>query len=105
MRPVCWEPPMRYGKAMALLLEYAHTIIEYIEYYLRFEGVQADMVASELTERLKDLGDVYYLASYAGRNDIVRELNEYYRSLGVVEEDLADVGDRPQPVDADTLLD
>lgn len=92
-------------KGDALLLEYAHTIIEYIEYYLRFEGVQADMVASELTERLKDLGDVYYLASYAGRNDIVRELNEYYRSLGVVEEDLADVGDRPQPVDADTLLD
>ncbi len=92
-------------KGDALLLEYAHTIIEYIEYYLRFEGVQADMVASELTERLKDLGDVYYLASYAGRNDIVRELNEYYRSLGVVEEDLVDVGDRPQPVDADTLLD
>ncbi|MDE5962430.1 MAG: DUF2723 domain-containing protein, partial [Alistipes sp.] len=83
-------------KGDALLLEYAHTLIEYIEYYLRFEGVQADMIAGELDEKLKDLGDVYYLAAYAGRNDIVRELNEYYRSLGVADADLVDAGDRPQ---------
>lgn len=83
-------------KGDALLLEYVHTIIEYIEYYLRFEGAQADMIAGELDDRLKELGNVYYLATYAGRNDIVRELNEYYRSLGVDEADLIDVGDHPQ---------
>lgn len=83
-------------KGDALLLEYVHTIIEYIEYYLRFEGAQADMIAGELDDRLKELGNVYYLATYAGRNDIVRELNEYYRSLGVDEVDLIDVGDHPQ---------
>ena len=31
-------------KGDALLEEYAQTLIEYIEYYLRFEGVQGDMV-------------------------------------------------------------
>ncbi len=92
-------------KGDALLLEYAHTLIEYIDYYLRFEGVQADMVTGELDERLRDLSYVYELAAYAGRNDIVRELNEYYRSLGVDDTDLFDVGDRPQSDEADTLLD
>ncbi len=92
-------------KGDALLLEYAHTLIEYIDYYLRFEGVQGDMIAGELDERLRDFGYVYDLAAYAGRNDIVRELNAYYRSLGVDDADLFDVGDRPQSDDADTLFD
>ncbi len=41
------------------------------------------------------MGDVYYLASYAGRRDVVAELNDYYRSLGVSEENLLDAGDKP----------
>lgn len=95
-------------KGDALLLEYAHTLIEYIEYYLRFEGVQSDMIAGELDERLQDLGYVYDLAAYAGRNDIVRELNEYYRSLGADDADLFDAGGHPQQTDSaevDTLFD
>ena len=79
-------------KGDALLREYARTLIEYIEYYLRFEGVQGDMVSGELDNKLDELGNVYYLASYAGRRDIVAELNDYYRSLGVAEEHLFDAG-------------
>ena len=54
-------------KGDALLREYARTLIEYIEYYLRFDGVQGDMVSPIIDEKLDQLGDVYYLAVYAGR--------------------------------------
>ncbi|MDE5579705.1 MAG: DUF2723 domain-containing protein [Alistipes sp.] len=89
-------------KGDALLREYAKTLIEYIEYYLRFEGVQGDMVAGLVDDKLEELGDLYYLASYAQRRDIVAELNDYYRTLGVAEESLIDVGERPRPDSART---
>ena len=89
-------------KGDALLREYAKTLIEYIEYYLRFEGVQGDMVAGLVDDKLEELGDLYYLASYAQRRDIVAELNDYYRTLGVAEESLLDVGDRSRPDSART---
>ena len=90
------------AKGDALLREYAQTLIEYIEYYLRFEGTQGDMVSPILDEKLDQLGDIYYLATYAGRKDVVAELNTYYRSLGVSEDNLVDVGDKPRQ--ADTTL-
>ena len=83
--------------------EYARTLIEYIEYYLRFDGVQGDMVSPIIDEKLDQLGDVYYLAVYAGRKEIIGEINAYYRSLGVEEENLVDVGDKPHQVDT-TLI-
>ena len=58
------------------------------------------MVSDLIDEKLDQLGDVYYLASYAARRDVVAELNDYYRSLGVSEENLIDVGDRPEPIDS-----
>lgn len=82
-------------KGDALLREYARTLIEYIEYYLRFDGVQGDMVSPIIDEKLDQLGDVYYLAVYAGRKEVIGEINAYYRSLGVEEENLVDVGDKP----------
>lgn len=92
------------GKGDALTREYVRTLIEYIEYYLRFEGVQGDMVSSLIDEKLDQLGDVYYLATYAGRKEVLAELNAYYRSLGVGEDNLVDVGDKPgRPADS-TLL-
>ena len=76
------------AKGDALLREYAQTLIEYIEHYLRFEGAQGDMVSGLIDEKLDQLGDIYYLASYADRKEVVAELNDYYRSLGVSEENL-----------------
>ena len=84
------------AKGDALLREYAQTLIEYIEHYLRFEGAQGDMVSGLIDEKLDQLGDIYYLASYADRKEVVAELNDYYRSLGVSEENLIDVGDKRQ---------
>ena len=87
-------------KGDALLREYAQTLIEYIEYYLRFEGAQGDMVSGLIDEKLDQLGDVYYLASYAGRRGIVSELNNYYRTLGVSEENLIQVDSISEAVDS-----
>ena len=86
-------------KGDSLLREYAQTLIEYIEYYLRFDGAQGDMVSGLIDEKLDQLGDIYYLANYAGRNEIVAELNDYYRSLGVPEEHLLNAGDSLRPAD------
>ncbi len=82
-------------KGDALLREYARTLFEYIKYYWRFSGVQGDMVAGIIDDKLDQLGDVYYLASYAGRREVIAELNRYYRTLGVTEENLIDAGDKP----------
>ncbi|HCN13547.1 MAG TPA: DUF2723 domain-containing protein [Alistipes sp.] len=76
------------AKGDALLRAYADNIIEYIEYYLRFDGVQADLVADSFARRLDELNRAYLLANYAGRREIVDYLNDYYRSLGVGDEDL-----------------
>ena len=62
------------AKGDALLREYAQTLIEYIEHYLRFEGAQGDMVSGLIDEKLDQLGDIYYLASYADRKEVVAEL-------------------------------
>lgn len=87
-------------KGDRLLLEYARTLIEYIEYYLRFDGVRGDMVNGIMEDKLEELGDLYYLASYARRREIIAELNDYYRSLGISEESLVDVGDEAAPSDS-----
>ncbi len=93
-----------YEKGDALAREYVRTLCEYIDYYDRFSGAQANLVANELEDRLSALNDVYYLAYYAGRTEILREINDYFRSLGVAESDLLDAGDRPAPLDQDSLL-
>ncbi len=86
------------SKGDVLMRAYTQSLIEYIEYYLRFEGAQADMVSDLMDEKLDQLGDAYYLASYAGRKEIVAELNEYYRTLGVAEENL--MGTHPENPDS-----
>ncbi|MEG2063977.1 MAG: DUF2723 domain-containing protein [Alistipes sp.] len=91
-------------KGDALLMAYANNLIEYINYYLRFEGAQGDMVANLIDDQLNMLGELYYLAGYSGRHEVIRQLNEYYRTtLGVEEKSLIDV-DKPKPTDSVSLL-
>ena len=91
--------PTANEKGDALMRAYFRNLVEYIEYYLLFDGVQGVMVDKELSDRLDELEEVYFLASYARRYDLVREMNDYYRTLGVEEEHLLKVPDAPTPVD------
>ena len=75
-------------KADALLLEYSKTIVEYIEYYLQFEGVQGDMVDNTIYDKMDELSRIYYLAAYYNREDVVYGINNYYRTLGAEDKDL-----------------
>ncbi len=81
-------------KGDALMRAYTRNLIEYIDYYLRFDGIQGDMVSGLIDEKLDQLGDAYYLAGYAGRKEILAELNAFYRTLGVSEANLVDAGDK-----------
>ena len=75
-------------KGDALLLAYGDNLIDYIEYYLLFEGVQGDLVADIMYDKLDELSRLYYLAAYYNREDVVFGINEYYRTLGAEDKDL-----------------
>lgn len=77
-------------KGDALLREYAQTLMEYIDYYLGFEGTQAMQVENELISRLESLESLYQLAAMCGRKELGLDLNDYYRSLGYGAEELYD---------------
>ena len=78
-------------KGDRLMEAYVANIIEYIEYYLQFEGVQGELIARAFDERLDELEEAYFLVSYARRYDLLRFINDYYRSLGIEEKDLIQV--------------
>ena len=82
-------------KGDELAREYIRTLIEYVDYYLSFDGTMAELVAPIWNDKLDSLGNVYYLAVDTNRRDIIAEINVFYRSLGVSEENLVDVGDKP----------
>ena len=76
-----------------LLREYAQCLMEYIDYYLGFEGAQGYMIEEALWEKLESLEGLYKLAALVDRRDVGRDLNNYYRSLGYLDEELYDFGD------------
>ncbi len=80
-------------KGDALLMEYTKNIIEYIEYYLIFTGAQADLTTEILNERLDELEQIYYVAAYANRPEVIKWFNSYYRTLGATDEELIQVDD------------
>ncbi|MDE5707018.1 MAG: DUF2723 domain-containing protein, partial [Alistipes sp.] len=75
-------------KGDALLLDYADNLMQYIDHYLRFEGIKGDMVTDTIIGKMQSLERLYYLAVCAGRNEAVARLNDYYRTLGALEEEL-----------------
>ncbi|MCH5335606.1 MAG: DUF2723 domain-containing protein [Alistipes sp.] len=77
-------------KGDALLYEYMDNLIEYIEYYLTFEGVQADLVADALDDKVYMLDRLYYLAAASGRREAVERFNDYYRTFGATDDTLVD---------------
>ena len=83
---------------------YINVLIEYIEYYLQFDGVQASLIDNIIHEKMSSLFELYYLAAYAQRNDIVSSLNDYFRTFGYTDEELIMPGADPSTmIDASTL--
>ena len=84
-------------KGDALLTDYAEVLIEYIEYYLRFEGMSGDLVSGIIDDKFDELSQLYYLAGLAQRYDIVAQFNDYYRSFGADESDLIQLPEGYEP--------
>ena len=78
-----------------LMQHYLQTLIEYIEYYLQFDGMQANLVGNIVQEKMDSLFELYYLAAYAQRDDIVRSLNDYLRTFGYTDDELIQPGSDP----------
>ncbi len=76
-------------KGDALLTSYADNLMQYIDYYLQFDGIQGDMITTTIFGKMDELDSLYILATYFKRSGILNHLNTYYRSLGLSEEDLA----------------
>ncbi len=88
-------------KGDALMKAYADVLKEYIEYYLQFDGVQAQMVSNVISEKMDSLTELYYIAGYAKRNDLIRYFNDYLRLFGYTEEELIQPEDEEaKPMDA-----
>ena len=75
-------------KGDSLLMSYARNLMQYIDYYLDFQGIQGDMVTQTIIDKMQSLDRLYYLAAYMGRQDVLAQLNDYYRTLGIYEDEL-----------------
>ena len=71
-----------------MLMSYARNLMQYIDYYLDFQGIQGDMVTQTIIDKMQSLDRLYYLAAYMGRQDVLAQLNDYYRTLGIYENEL-----------------
>jgi hypothetical protein len=65
-----------------LLEDYANTLQEYIEYYIRFDGRKADLVADQWTQRFRDLDALARLAALYQREDQYKAIDSYLDSFG-----------------------
>ncbi len=84
----CYYQLADFARGDALLVAYLNNTVEHIEYYLRFDGYQGELVTSLIDARLDELAQAYQLAVVARRDSIIAWLNDYYRSLGATDEDL-----------------
>ncbi len=94
-----------YEKGDVLLMDYARTIVEYVEYYLTFDGYLADMTDIIIDEKLEDLEQIYYIAAHSKRVDVMNWLNDYYRSLGAQEGELLQYQDYLTPEEMKMISD
>ena len=86
-------------KGDSLLMSYARNLMQYIDYYLDFQGIQGDMVTQTIIDKMQSLDRLYYLAAYMGRQDVLAQLNDYYHTLGIYEDELIHP-DLPTPSDS-----
>lgn len=82
-------------KGDELLVNYFNILREYIEYYLQFDGVKANLVSSQINQRMDSLLELYYMAAFARRDDIVKQFNDYLRTFGYKDDELIMPGTDP----------
>ena len=82
-------------KGDELLVNYFNVLREYIEYYLQFDGVKANLVSSQINQRMDTLLELYYMAAFARRDDIVKQFNDYLRTFGYKDDELIMPGTDP----------
>jgi hypothetical protein len=80
-------------KGDKLLTDYATVLMEYMEYYLLFDGYKANLVEGEIRNRMDSLTELYYLAAFTKRNDLTEWFNKYYRTFGYTDEELIKPGE------------
>ncbi len=80
-------------KGDKLLTDYATVLMEYMEYYLLFDGYKANLVEGEIRDRMDSLTELYYLAAFTKRNDLIEWFNKYYRTFGYTDEELIKPGE------------
>ncbi len=66
-------------RADALLEDYANTLQEYIEYYLRFRGAKADLVAEEWIGKFGQLDELSRLAAVYQRTEQYEAIESYLK--------------------------
>ena len=82
-------------KGDELLVNYFKVLQEYIEYYLQFDGVKANLVSSQINQRMDSLLELYYIAAFARRDDIIKQFNDYLRTFGYKDDELIMPGTDP----------
>jgi hypothetical protein len=75
-------------KGDALMRAYFRNLVEYIEYYLQFDGEKGKDVEDIIHTKLDELERLYYLSAYYNREPVVYEFNKYYRTLGARDDEL-----------------
>lgn len=70
------------------MLDYARNLMEYVDYYFQFDGWQYDSITDALTRNSTCWATSTRWPGYLKRDAVLTELNAYYRSLGVTEEEL-----------------
>lgn len=87
-----------------LFNDYLDTLIEHIEYYLQFDNLQASLVDGIIQEKMDSLMELYYLAAYAQRDDILSFMNDYLRTFGYTDDELIMPGTNPSDlIDAPSI--
>ncbi len=80
----------------ALLEDYANTLQEYIEYYLQFDGVKADMVADVWMEKFRALDGLARVAALYQRTAQYEAIDGYLDLFGADDQPPADEEDSQQ---------
>ncbi len=77
-----------YEKGDSILRDYAALLTDRLDYYARFDGDKQYQVSDVIDADLQVYEMLYLTAARFGRRDIVAEMNDFYRSIGVEEQDL-----------------